>query len=78
MTSADLKGSGFRSMAELDSWFEFLEWERDPDADPSLYELQDGRGWCRVVRMCAALRPFVTALADLLLADFQRVHPGKG
>lgn len=78
-TAFNLEGSGFRSVAELDAWFEFLEWERNTDADPGLYEYQAGRGWFRVVRASvAALLPFIAALADLLVTDLLRVHPGKG
>ena len=78
-TAIDLRGSGFSSQQELEDWFAFCDWARDPDADPSLYDFKPGRGWFRVVRVeAAALLPFIAALADLLLTDLLRVGPGKG
>lgn len=73
------EGSGFASVAELDEWLAFCEWERDPDADLSLYEWEPDRGWFPAARaLAAALLPFIAAVADLLVADLLRVSPGKG
>lgn len=74
IAALDLRGTGFRSHAELAEWLEFVAWESEPDADPTRYTFELGRGWVPVVRASQVL-PWIRALADLLLADLLRVNP---
>jgi hypothetical protein len=77
MAPFDFRGGGFVSAAELERWFEFCAWDANPDADPSLYSFEPKRGWFEVtVSRVAAVRPFILALADLLVADLLRFPPG--
>lgn len=43
--AAELEGSGFATRAEVDAWLAFVDWQRDPDRDHSLYVELPDCGW---------------------------------